>query len=264
MKKSRIAHIVCLLYVLAPFACMHAQQPKPEPVDLTYGSAVVTESKGAVSLHSAKGDVLPSLRGTVLQPGTVIATDHGSLLLTLGDSSQLLIKPHSRVVLKEPASSEGLSLMLLLGELLAKVRKRLENAPSFQMGTPTAAITVRGTQFSVEVTKRNKTVVQVFEGSVAVSAIGVQGPPVLVERGFMTEVEPDRPPKSPHHVGSGSPESQLDHERRSTEPGFAGDSRSDSGVGSTPESEQQGIPSGHIPTPNSPAEPASRSEHPDH
>ena len=61
-----------------------------------------------------------------------------------------------------------LGLMRQSGKILAQVQKRFGNAPSFRMGTPTAVITVRGTRFEVEVNKKNKTVVDVYEGVVAV------------------------------------------------------------------------------------------------
>jgi len=65
------------------------------------------------------------------------------------------------------------------------------------MGTPTAVITVRGTRFSVEVGKKQKTSVEVFEGLVEVGGFG-QGPPVMLRPGFSTGVEQDRNPEPPH------------------------------------------------------------------
>jgi len=64
------------------------------------------------------------------------------------------------------------------------------------MGTPTAVITVRGTRFSVEVNKKQKTSVEVFEGFVEVGGFG-QGPPVTLRPGFSTGVEQNRNPEPP-------------------------------------------------------------------
>jgi len=68
------------------------------------------------------------------------------------------------------------------------VQKRSGITPSFRMGTPTAEVTVRGTHFSVQVTKKNKTIVEVFEGLLGVEGFGVASPPVLIKPGFCTRV----------------------------------------------------------------------------
>src|SRR5207302_272355 len=67
---------------------------------------------------------------------------------------------------------KGFSLELLIGKVVNKIEKRLGSTPSFRMGTPTAVITVRGTRFSVEVTKKQRTEVEVFEDLVEVEGIG--------------------------------------------------------------------------------------------
>jgi len=114
-------------------------------------------------------------RGTQLAPESKIDATRGSVLLDLEDGSQVLVKANSHVVLKAPEQGKGYWLELLLGKINAKIQKRLGNAPSFRMGTPTAVITVRGTRFSVEVSKKQKTSVEVYEGLVEVGGFG-QGP----------------------------------------------------------------------------------------
>jgi ferric-dicitrate binding protein FerR (iron transport regulator) len=198
MKTTRLVHLTLLLFALTGLAT--AQSTQSEPVALVSGSAVIADLKGEVMLQSAQGAALPAQRGQVLPAESNIETAKGSLLLSLQDGSQVLVKPHSRVILKAPEQSQGNFLQLFIGNIMAKVQKRLGNAPSFRLGTPTAVITVRGTRFSVEVTKENKTIVQVYEGLVEVTGVGMPNHPILIKPGFYTQVENDRPPQSPREA----------------------------------------------------------------
>ena len=96
------------------------------------------------------------------------------------------MKSHSNVVLKSPQSGKALYLELLLGKLIAKVQERLGEDPPFRIGTPSAVITVRGTRFEVEVTKKKRTYVRVFEGVVEVQGLITGGHSVLIRPGFST------------------------------------------------------------------------------
>jgi ferric-dicitrate binding protein FerR (iron transport regulator) len=173
----------------------------PQPTSLPIGSATVADLKGEVSLHSPQGAGLTAQRGLLLAPESVIETAKGSIMLDLQDGSQVLVKSHSRVVLKSPNEGKGFSLELFLGKIAAKVQKRLSNTPSFRMGTPTAVITVRGTRFSVEVTKKQRTYVEVFEGIVEVQGLLQGSRPVLIRPGFSTMVQLDRGAEEPRQTG---------------------------------------------------------------
>ena len=176
------------------------QNSKPQPASLPVGSAVVATFKGDVSLRSPTGTALAARPGLVLQAESTIEIGKGSLLLNLRDGSEVLIQSHSRVVLKSPATEGGFYLQLLLGKLMAKIRKRLGEEPAFRIGTPSAVITVRGTRFEVEVNKKNRTYVEVFDGVVVVQGLAPNSPAVLVEPGFSTEVEPNHAPTPPRRV----------------------------------------------------------------
>ncbi|MGB7553594.1 MAG: FecR family protein [Candidatus Korobacteraceae bacterium] len=198
MKTTRLVLWFLALFLLTGLAT--TQSTQSEPVALVSGSAVIADLKGEVMLQSPQGVAVTAQKGQVLPAESSIETAKGSLLLSLQDGSQVLVKPHSRVVLKAPEQSHGDFLQLFLGNILAKVQKRLGNDPSFRMGTPTAVITVRGTRFSVEVTKKNKTIVQVYEGLVEVVGVGMPNQPILIKPGFYTQVDNDRPPQSPREI----------------------------------------------------------------
>jgi ferric-dicitrate binding protein FerR (iron transport regulator) len=215
MKSERLLHLCLALIMLTGLAT--AQSAQSEPVALMSGSAVIADLKGEVTLQSAQGATLTAQRGQVLPAESSIETAKGSLLLSLRDGSQVLVKPHSHVILKAPEQSQGNFLQLFLGNIMAKVQKRLGSTPSFRMGTPTAVITVRGTRFSVEVTKKNKTIVEVYEGLVEVVSLSLPTHPITIKPGFYTQVENDRPPQSPREMQGpeGEGESPFSRNQRS-------------------------------------------------
>ena len=191
-------YVVCLLFVFAGVVGSMAQQTSPGgTAALRYGSAVVADFKGDITLRTPDGNSPAVQKGLVLPADTTIETAKGSILLSLADGSQVLIKSHTRVQLQQPEKSLGNFLQLLLGNIVAKVQKRLGIEPSFRMGTPTAVITVRGTRFSVEVTRQNKTVVEVYEGLVEVVGIAAPSRPVMIRPGFSTQVGLDGAPDTP-------------------------------------------------------------------
>ena len=176
--------------------------PSPQTAVLSAGTAKITDLKGEVALRGPEGETLSGQTGTILAAESTIETVKGSLLLELQDGSQVLVKPHSRVVLKGPDQDNGSYLELFLGKIVNKITKRMGNAPSFRMSTPTAVITVRGTRFEVEVGKNLRTYVVVYEGLVEVRGLAGTGSPVFLHPGFITNVERNREPSQPREIGA--------------------------------------------------------------
>lgn len=223
MRAYRVLPI--LLITFTGFTLAAVQNPEAPPTTLTIGSATVSEFKGEVSIRSPQGEPISAQRGLVVVAESRIEVGKGSLLLSLADGSQVLVKSHSQVVLKAPNQDKGFSLELLLGKVVNKIQKRLGTTPSFRMGTPTAVITVRGTRFSAEVNKKQRTTVEVFEGLVEVEGIGALGPPVLIRPGFATWVERNRNPETPRQMenlregpGDRSRQPGIERDERDREP----------------------------------------------
>lgn len=194
-------HVSLLLVILSACLFAGAQQPSSGgPGALPSGSAVIADFKGELSLRAADGAALTVQKGQVLKAETTIETGKGSVVLSLADGSQVLIKSHTRVQLQAPEKSQGNFLQLFLGNIMAKVQKRLGMEPSFRMGTPTAVITVRGTRFSVEVTKKNVTTVEVYEGLVEVMGLGAPNRPVMIRPGFSTQVQENGAAENPRSM----------------------------------------------------------------
>jgi hypothetical protein len=196
----RVSRKMCAVLITLAAFCVAAGQ-EPQTTNLPVGSAIIAEFKGEISLHSPQGDMLTPAVSLILAPESVIQTHKGSsILLNLADNSQVLIKANSHVVLKSPAEGRGDYLELLIGKLIAKIQKRLGNAPVFRMGTPTAVITVRGTRFLVDVNKKHKTFIEVFEGVVEVAGFVEGIRPVLLQPGFQTGVDQVRGPEQPRQI----------------------------------------------------------------
>jgi len=199
MKTSKCIGIALVLAVVLSVAAQIAPQPTVLPI----GAAVVSEIKGQVSFASPQGDPVTAQRGSILTAESRIETAKGSVLLELHDGSQVLVRSDSSVVLRAPNEGKGFSLELFIGEILVKVQKRLGSAPSFRLGTPSAVITVRGTRFSVEVNKKRRTYVNVFEGLVEIEGLTQGSPHILVRPGFSTRVEENRSPEEPREIEPG-------------------------------------------------------------
>ncbi len=163
------------------------------------GGAVILDLSGTIKVHDPNGRKLSVARESLLSEGTMIETSpEAKMLLRLEDGSEVLIGPHSRLLLKREYLPTGTTLFdLLLGRIKAVVTKRYTGSPSFQLGTPSAIIAVRGTRFYVEVNSHEVTEVDVEQGLVQVAGRKDPDNFVLLEPGFSTRVGPDMNPEAP-------------------------------------------------------------------
>jgi hypothetical protein len=134
----------------------------------------------------------------VLPEGTLLDTREGQLLLVLrADESEVLVQPHTRLILRAPQQGNWDTLQIILGRVRAYIRKRTGGAAPFQMGTPSAVIAVRGTRFDVEVNSQGISEIDVFEGLVEVGSTTLPGVSVLVSPGMSTRIAVGAAPETP-------------------------------------------------------------------
>ena len=185
--------------------CLSAAQGQVSPASPSTGpfaGAIISEWKGEVRVQLPATNVAAPKRGQVLPAGTTIETGEGRLVLVLrADESEVLVQPHTRLIVSEPAPGSWNAVEVLLGRVRAYIRKRTGGAPPFQMGTPSAVIAVRGTRFDVEVNGRGVSEVDVFDGLVEVASATTPGASVLVSPGFSTRVGIGTPPEPPVPTG---------------------------------------------------------------
>jgi FecR protein len=173
-----------------------AQEPAPAAVKAPFAGATISDFKGSVGIHLPGQALKAPTRGDILPPETEINTEDGRLLLRLMDGSDVVVRPRTRLVLKEPEASGWRYLQLLIGRIHTRVQKHFGGTPPVQIGTPSAVISVRGTQFDVEVDRRGVTEVDVAEGVVELrSTRGGEG--VMISAGFSSRVSMESAPEVP-------------------------------------------------------------------
>jgi FecR-like protein len=178
--------------------CTYAigQQATPA-VSAPYAGATISDFKGKVSIQLPAQAFTSPLRGEVLPPDTTVSTDEGRLLLKLSDGSDVLVRPYTKLLLKEPEANGWKYFQILLGRVRTQIQKRTGGSPAFQIGTPSAVISVRGTKFDVEVDRRGFTQVDVDEGVVELEAVTGRGESVMITAGFSSRVGMETGPEVP-------------------------------------------------------------------
>jgi hypothetical protein len=157
--------------------------------------ARITSVNNTVMLHRSVGGNPGSAMlkaGDLLQLGDIIDTGRGTVVIAMGDGSQVTIYPNSRVRLKD-FSSAG-SWRDLLDVVVGRIRARIKHGKRpnpYRVYSPIASIAVRGTDFLVIVESNGETRVFVFEGLVEVSSLINPQQSVLVKPGRNVIVRPD-------------------------------------------------------------------------
>src|SRR5712664_2894475 len=193
-------------WISAGVAAAQEQQPSSTPATAVIAGATVAEWKGNIRLSLPGQSPSNPVRGEQLPPGTILDTGSGKLLLRLSDGSEMLVRAHTRLQVRQPSLTDPSYFQLLLGRIRALVDKRTGGAVPFELGTPSALIAVRGTQFDVEVNPRNVTEVDVVDGLVEVYGRNATGGSVLLEPGFSTRVGMDSGPEQPEPTNEMRPE----------------------------------------------------------
>ena len=216
MKNKMVLAMIGAALVCASAA---AQQAPSTTVSAPYAGATISDFKGKVGIQLPAQAFSAPVRGEVLPPDTTVNTDEGRLLLKLSDGSDVLVRPHTKLLLKQPETSGWKYFQLLIGRVRTQIQKRLGGSPAFQIGTPSAVISVRGTKFDVEVDRRGFTQVDVDEGVVELEAVTGRGESVMITAGFSSRVGMETGPEVPRPTQDLRP--QLDRPNRKDNSGSA-------------------------------------------
>ena len=202
----RFTYLCWVLLVIAASAAAQEQQATAAPSGVPVAGATVAAWKGDVHLSLPTQSPTNPFRGEQLPVGTILDTGSGRMLLRLSDGSEVLVRPHTRLQLQQPSFANPSYLQLLLGRIRALINKRTGGTVPFELGTPSAVIAVRGTEFDVEVNRQNVTEVDVVDGLVEVSGRNPAWGSVLLEPGFSTRVGLDSGPEQPEPTNEIRPE----------------------------------------------------------
>ncbi len=160
--------------------------------------SAVTGPVEAKSVNAAQFSTLsPSTQ--MVHVGDQIRTGPGgSVILTLPDTSYLVISENSTITIQEFWAP---NMRNLVDVVMGKVRfyiQRIGGKPNpYKVQTPTALIAVRGTTFEVTTYDPSQTIVACLEGRVAVETVGIPDREVILEPGRQTLVRPGAPPVVP-------------------------------------------------------------------
>jgi hypothetical protein len=157
--------------------------------------ARIASVSGAALVSNGGQAPTAAQRGDVLFPGEEIDTrGDGHLTIELTDGSLVLVRPGSRVLLKDFRAANTLRELfeVLLGRVRVKINHFGGKPNPYRINSPTASIAVRGTEFSVAVNGVGDTEVIVYEGLVEVTSLSNPQNKVLVHPGQGVIVRPNQ------------------------------------------------------------------------
>ena len=195
--RTSVAIALAIIVPLASLALSGALAPSPafaSTSTLTVIAGAVESSLDGVS-WSAAAD------GVVIAAGTHVRTSAGArAVLTFFDGSLLTLDSGTSVAVRELSGGDGVVITLFqsIGRTWSSVH-RAATGTRYQIGTPTATATVRGTGFETIVTSAGATTVATSDGLVAVSGAGST---VVVGESQRTDVQPGATPTIPVRVPS--------------------------------------------------------------
>lgn len=192
MKTRSITFFILVLSVLGM-----AQEKQVAPITAPFAGSTISDFKGKVEIQLPNHSLRAPTRGELLPAETQINTEDGRILLRLADGSDLLVRSNTRLVLKQPETNGWRYVQVMIGRVRAEIQKRLGTTPGFQIGTPSAVISVRGTSFDVEVNRAGLTEVDVREGVVQLDSTKGMGESVLIRAGFSSRVGFESGPETP-------------------------------------------------------------------
>ncbi len=160
--------------------------------------ASVAAVQGTVFIQTDNSDIWkPVTNKTSFEEGDLVRTGaDSSVVLTYPDESHTAVAPNSELtILLMTSAEDGSRQEIVLRQEIGSTRNVVQPLPSadsrFEIQTPSAIVTVRGTEFMVDVDSAGSTKVAVDEGIVEVSA---QGMTIALNAGETTTVSLGSPP----------------------------------------------------------------------
>lgn len=155
--------------------------------------AKITAVSGSADVKSAQTDSWYAAKsGINVKSGQIIKTKARSRVkVSLADGSRIEVLPNSQIDLQEVKPSAP-SFKMMIGKLKAWVSKN-RTREKFEVRTPVAVCSVRGTEFSIEVDEKGSTDIEVYKGLVGVRKADDTGEEIPVGAGEKLNVTEDKP-----------------------------------------------------------------------
>jgi hypothetical protein len=160
---------------------------------------VLTIIDGSAEVARGAGPFTRVADGVVLSAGDRVRTsDRSHAVVTFLDGSTMELEPATAItIVQVSAASTGaitIQIAQALGRTWSSIQRLARSDSKFELRTPSATATVRGTGFATDVLPDGTTTVTTTDGTVEVVA---QGQTVVVPAGSSTNVQPGTPPSPP-------------------------------------------------------------------
>ncbi len=194
MRRSRFITTVFLLRIttLTLLLLLVGQWLRVEGQAQTTVEARVASISGGTAQHiNTRGSFALRARDP-LMPGDVVDTRGGGrVLIELTDGSVVIVQPNSQVILKDYRAASSLRELfeITMGRVRVKINHFGGRPNPYRVNSPSASISVRGTEFSV-IVQGTETRVIVYEGLVEVASLSDPRQRTLVEPGRGVIVRP--------------------------------------------------------------------------
>ena len=194
---------LCVATVLDVSGAPVAAQPRTPAQAALPPAAILTVISGGVLMRNAGADFAAASDGSVLYVGSTVRTSADArAIITLFEGSTVELEPASDITIEE-ATTRGGSTIVELAQSLGRtwhVVTHLTTADSrYEVKTPSATASVRGTAFEVAVDDASTTTVTTTEGRVA-TADAAATTEVLVTADQTTTVHANSAPEPPRSV----------------------------------------------------------------
>lgn len=199
------APLVVAILTSAAICCAQSEAAAPPK------GTVVFRVSGVLAKRAGKGKkkvLLPAFVRTTVKPGDIVRTRARSRAeIHLGDGVVVRLKANSVLKIgkfKTKKKSVDISLRLIAGKVLLKIKKVAGINKRVKVRTATAVAAVRGTVFVVDAADSSRTDVKVLEGTVHAAALvgGKESAGRDVEAGKEIAVVEGQPDAAPAAMSS--------------------------------------------------------------
>ncbi len=160
--------------------------------DKGYRLLKVFEYSGRSSIIRGDLGEMEPYENMVLESGDVVSLDTGNLVLKADEDKYIYLEEHTKLKLLAEGTSEKskTTIELMEGAITNDIQSKLSEGSSYDVTSPNATMSVRGTMFRVEVYEENGvkyTRVSVFQGAVETHLIykdgSISDTAVTIEKG---------------------------------------------------------------------------------
>jgi hypothetical protein len=129
--------------------------------------------KGLISIYRDKNPISPFVNMTILTGDSLVTGTDSNLEIKYEDGSVSSLGPNSILKIRYLKKEKGLfttRIKAWMGNIICKISK-LNKGETFQVYTPTAVATIRGTVFEANISKDKETSFKVLSGKLYATAL---------------------------------------------------------------------------------------------